>query len=95
MSTVRPRIPDHEFGQRLAEVQRPMTGPDMERVGTSEFEPPILTSTSDYEVHEDMVVSVDVPLFFAPWGGMRHEDGYHVTATGSQLLNTTPVTPLA
>ena len=64
-------------------------------VGTSEFEPPILTSTSDYVVHEHMVVSVDVPLFFAPWGGMRYEDGYLVTADGPERLNTTPVTPLS
>jgi Xaa-Pro aminopeptidase len=63
-------------------------------VGTSEFEPPILTSTSDYVVHEDMVVSVDVPLFFAPWGGMRYEDGYLVTANGPERLNATPVSPL-
>ena len=64
-------------------------------VGTSEFEPPILTSTSDFVVHEDMVVSVDVPLFFAPWGGMRYEDGYLVTAGAAERLTTTPVTPLA
>lgn len=64
-------------------------------VGTSEFEPPILTSTSDYLIHEDMVVSVDVPLFFAPWGGMRYEDGYHVTAEGPVKLTTSPLLPLA
>lgn len=63
-------------------------------VGTSEFEPPILTSTSDYVVHEHMVVSVDVPLFFAQWGGMRYEDGYHVTADGPIKLTTSPLTPL-
>lgn len=64
-------------------------------VGTSEFEPPILTSTSDYPIHEDMVVSVDVPLFFAEWGGMRYEDGYHVTSTGAVKLNPSPLEPLA
>ena len=63
-------------------------------VGTSEFEPPILTSTSDYVVHENMVVSVDVPLFFAPWGGMRYEDGYLVTANGPQKLTSSPLEPL-
>jgi Xaa-Pro aminopeptidase len=63
-------------------------------VGTSEFEPPILTSTSDYVIHEDMVVSVDVPLFFAPWGGFRYEDGYQVTATGAVKLNPSPLEPL-
>ncbi len=63
-------------------------------VGTSEFEPPILTSTSDYVVHANMVVSVDVPLFFAPWGGMRYEDGYLVTADGPEKLTTTPLEPL-
>lgn len=63
-------------------------------VGTSEFEPPILTSTSDYVVHEDMVVSVDVPLFFAPWGGMRYEDGYHVTAAGPVKLTASALEPV-
>lgn len=63
-------------------------------VGTSEFEPPILTSTSDYVVHEHMVVSVDVPLFFASWGGMRYEDGYLVTADGPVKLTTSPLEPL-
>jgi Xaa-Pro aminopeptidase len=63
-------------------------------VGTSEFEPPILTSTSDYRVHSNMIVSVDVPLFFASWGGMRYEDGYLVTEDGPVKLTTTPLEPL-
>ncbi len=58
------------------------------------FEPPILTSTSDYVIHEDMVVSVDVPLFFAPWGGFRYEDGYQVTSNGAVKLNPSPLEPL-
>lgn len=41
-----------------------------------------------------MVVSVDVPLFFAPWGGFRYEDGYQVTSNGAVKLNPSPLEPL-
>lgn len=58
-------------------------------VGVVEFEPPIFFSTSDVTIKENMVVSVDIPCFLAPWGGFRVEDGYHVTADGPKPLNFT------
>jgi Xaa-Pro dipeptidase len=63
-------------------------------VGTAEFEPPILTSDSDLVLEENMVISVDVPMFFAEWGGMRYEDGYLVTPGDPLKLNKTPTIPL-
>jgi Xaa-Pro aminopeptidase len=37
-----------------------------------------------------MVISIDIPMFNTPWGGLRIEDGYLITATGAEPLNRTP-----
>jgi len=37
------------------------------------------------------VVSVDIPLFDAPWDGLRVEDGYIVRADGCELLSKTVI----
>jgi hypothetical protein len=29
-----------------------------------------------------MAISIDVPLFFAPWGGLRIEDGFRLEPDG-------------
>jgi len=63
-------------------------------IGTAEFEPPILTSDSELVLQENMVFSVDVPVFFTEWGGLRYEDGYLITASGPERLNSTPTRPL-
>lgn len=63
-------------------------------IGTAEFEPPILTSDSELVLQENMVFSVDVPIFFTEWGGLRYEDGYLITASGPERLNSTPTRPL-
>ncbi len=59
-------------------------------VGMAEFEPPILSQYSTQLVQENMVFSIDIPLFLAPWGGFRFEDGFVVTADGSARLNSAP-----
>lgn len=59
-------------------------------VGVIEFEPPIFGPSSTATLQEGMVVSVDIPVFNAPWGGLRVEDGFLVTATGAERLNDTP-----
>ena len=59
-------------------------------VGLIEFEPPIFGPSSTATLEEDMVVSVDIPVFNAAWGGLRVEDGFLVTATGAERLNDTP-----
>jgi Xaa-Pro dipeptidase len=51
-------------------------------VGVAEFEPPILSSRYHKALEPDMVFSVDIPLFFLPWGGLRCEDGFLVGAVG-------------
>lgn len=61
-------------------------------VGVIEFEPPIFGPSSSAVIEEGMVISIDIPLFNAPWGGLRIEDGYLVTASGAQRLHDTPFT---
>ena len=59
-------------------------------VGVIEFEPPIFGPSSGAVLEPDMVISVDIPLFNAPWGGLRIEDGYLLTAVGAERLHHTP-----
>jgi len=58
-------------------------------VGVVEFEPPIFGPSSEETLRENMVVSVDIPLFDAPWGGLRVEDGYLVRKDGCEWLSRT------
>ncbi|TPW77464.1 M24 family metallopeptidase [Schumannella soli] len=57
-------------------------------IGVMEFEPPILASFDTTTVEEDMVFSVDIPMFHTPWGGLRAENGYHVAPGGAVPLQT-------
>ncbi|RKX88242.1 MAG: hypothetical protein DRP58_01005 [Spirochaetes bacterium] len=59
-------------------------------VGVIEFEPPILGPGSDEVLKENMVISVDIPMFNTPWGGIRIEDGYLVTKSGVEKLVSLP-----
>ena len=59
-------------------------------IGVVEFEPPIFGPSSATVLEENMIVSVDIPLFNAPWGGLRVEDGYLIAADGAERLNQTP-----
>ena len=56
--------------------------------GVIEFEPPILSSNSKVILEKDMVFSIDIPLFLNDWGGMRLENGYIITETGAEPLNS-------
>jgi len=59
-------------------------------VGVIEFEPPIFGPSSGAKLEENMVISVDIPMFNAPWGGLRVEDGFLITESGAERLNDTP-----
>lgn len=59
-------------------------------VGVIEFEPPIFGPSSPAILKQDMVISIDIPMFNAPWGGLRVEDGYVITADGAEPLSRTP-----
>jgi Xaa-Pro aminopeptidase len=64
-------------------------------VGVIEFEPPIFGPGNHDPLQTDMVLSIDVPLFHAPWGGLRYEDGYLITGTGADPLDDFPTGVLA
>jgi Xaa-Pro aminopeptidase len=59
-------------------------------VGVIEFEPPIFGPSSPAILKKDMVISIDIPMFNTPWGGLRIESGYLITADGAELLHDTP-----
>jgi Xaa-Pro aminopeptidase len=59
-------------------------------VGVVEFEPPIFGPSSPARLREDMIISIDIPIFNAPWGGLRVEDGYLITDGGAERLSTVP-----
>jgi Xaa-Pro aminopeptidase len=59
-------------------------------VGVIEFEPPIFGPGNHRPLQTDMILSIDVPLFHAPWGGLRYEDGYLITETGAEPLDDFP-----
>ena len=59
-------------------------------VGVIEFEPPIFGPGSDAVLEKGMIISVDIPMFNTPWGGIRIEDGYLVTENGAERLVNLP-----
>jgi Xaa-Pro aminopeptidase len=59
-------------------------------VGVVEFEPPIFGPGNHDPLQAGMILSIDVPLFHAPWGGLRYEDGYLITGLGAEPLADFP-----
>jgi Xaa-Pro aminopeptidase len=59
-------------------------------VGVIEFEPPIFGPSSPATLKKDMVISIDIPMFNTPWGGLRIENGYLITERGAEPLHDTP-----
>lgn len=60
-------------------------------LGVIEFEPPIFGPGSPAVLMEDMVISIDIPMFNAPWGGLRIENGYRIIPGGAEPLHNTPL----
>lgn len=73
---------------RAAGLDRHFAYSGIHSVGLAEFESPILTSTSNTILAAGMVFSIDIPIFFAPWGGLRVEDGFLITETGAEPLQS-------
>jgi Xaa-Pro aminopeptidase len=59
-------------------------------LGVIEFEPPIFGPSSPASLKEGMVISIDIPMFNTPWGGLRVENGYLITRGGAEPLHDTP-----
>lgn len=60
-------------------------------LGVIEFEPPIFGPGSSAQLKEDMIISIDIPMFNTPWGGLRVENGYRITASGAEPLQDIPL----
>lgn len=41
---------------------------------------------SNVVIEEDMVFSIDIPMFHSPCGSLRIDEGFHVTSTGAEPL---------
>ena len=96
MQAMRPGRPGSEVeGAARRIVEAAGLGPlflysGVHSVGVIEFEPPIFGPNNHNPIQEGMVLSVDVPLFHAPWGGLRYECGYLVTVDGAEPLASLP-----
>ena len=60
-------------------------------LGVIEFEPPIFGPGSAAVLKEDMIISIDIPMFNTPWGGLRVENGYRITQSGAEPLQNIPL----
>jgi Xaa-Pro aminopeptidase len=68
-----------------------LCGPESDEYAwVAEFEPPIFGPSSHARLRKDMIISIDIPLFNTPWGGLRVEDGYWISGGGAKRLNNTP-----
>lgn len=56
-------------------------------IGLVEAEPPFFGPGVEATVKPNMVISVDVALFGLKFGGLRYEDGFIVTETGTEPLS--------
>lgn len=59
-------------------------------VGVTEFEPPILGPSSKTVIQNNMVISVDIPLYEADIHGFRTESGYLIKDGKSEILTKIP-----
>ena len=73
---------------READLEQYFAYSGIHSVGVVEFEPPIMTSWHEDPLVENMVLSIDIPFFFAPWGGLRIEDGFLIGADGAEPLQS-------
>lgn len=55
-------------------------------VGVVEFEPPIFGPSSESVLQDNMVISIDIPLFEADGFGARTEDGFIICGDKAERL---------
>lgn len=59
-------------------------------VGVTEFEPPILGPSSKTVIQDNMVISIDIPLYEADIPGFRTESGYIIKDGKAECLTEIP-----
>ena len=75
---------------RVAGFERNFLYSGIHSVGVIEFEAPIFGPGSGEIMRDGMVLSVDIPVFDGPWGGLRVEDGFLVGPNGAERLTRIP-----
>lgn len=60
-------------------------------IGCQEFETPIFGPGVDGTVVENTMLSIEIPLFHQPWGGLHLEDGIRITDRGAELMHDSDV----
>lgn len=58
-------------------------------IGCQEFETPIFGPGVAGTVGENTMLSIEIPLFHQPWGGLHLEDGIRIVAGGAELMHQT------
>lgn len=56
-------------------------------IGCQEFETPIFGPGVEGIVVENTMLSIEIPLFHQPWGGLHLEDGIRITEHGAELMH--------
>lgn len=86
----KPTIPLTEFRERWAKVQTMMARQDLDFLAAYADDRAVFGPSSPARPKKNTILSVDIPAFNAPWGDLRIEDGYLLTAVGAEKLHTTP-----
>jgi Xaa-Pro aminopeptidase len=60
-------------------------------IGCQEFETPIFGPGVNGTVVENTMLSIEIPLFHQPWGGLHLEDGIRISKNGAELMHETQV----
>lgn len=58
-------------------------------IGCQEFETPIFGPGVDGTVTTNTMLSIEIPLFHQPWGGLHLEDGIRIVDDGAELMHDT------
>jgi Xaa-Pro aminopeptidase len=56
-------------------------------IGCQEFESPIFGPGVSGTVPENTMLSIEIPLFHQPWGGLHLEDGIRIGENGAELMH--------
>lgn len=73
----------------LAEAGYGYTYSGVHSIGCQEFETPIFGPGVDGNVVENTMLSIEIPLFHQPWGGLHLEDGIRIHSDGAELMHET------
>lgn len=60
-------------------------------IGCQEFETPIFGPGVEGTVPPNTMLSIEIPLFHQPWGGLHLEDGIRITDTGVEVMHDSQV----